>query len=337
MLKTNSLSIGYHHQAIISRLNLQLKPAEMVCLIGPNGSGKSTLLKTLAGMLNPIDGQVELNGMDLQKFPAEELAKQMAIVLTGKLDVGNLSAYALVSLGRHPYTNWRGNLDDHDIEVIQKAMIITGSDTLAHRPVNELSDGERQRVMIARALAQEPKILLLDEPTAFLDLPRRVDILLLLKRLTRETNCVVLLATHDLDLALSITDQLWLMNDKGDFFTGMPEELVLDGSLEATFVSEGVKFDPSNGLFKVHQQTKGQVSLDGEGITGFWTKKALERIGYTVIGTKTPLKIHIIAYENGKIQWKLCSATKEIQFSSLSALIEQLKQSPIMSDWLEAR
>lgn len=236
MLSSISLSIGYH-QPLASSLNLQLRPAELVCLIGPNGAGKSTLLRTLAGMQSPLKGSVKIDEVDLHSMPALELAKQLAIVLTGRIEAGNLSAYALVTLGRHPYTDWRGTLTPRDEEAVQHAMRLTGSDVLASRPIHELSDGERQRVMIARALAQEPKILLLDEPTAFLDLPRRVDLLQLLKRLSRETQCAILLSTHDLDLALRIADKLWLLSSHGELHIGLPEELALNGSLARIFHS----------------------------------------------------------------------------------------------------
>ena len=324
MLSTQALSIGYHHKPLITGLELQLNPGEMVCLVGPNGVGKSTLLRTLAGMQMPIHGIVMIDGQDIGKLSTIELARQLAIVLTGKLDVGNLSAYELVSLGRHPYTSWQGRLSFNDIEVTQQVMQITDSDSLAHRHVNELSDGERQRVMIARALAQEPKILLLDEPTAFLDLPRRVDILLLLKSLTRKTKCAVLLATHDLDLALSITDRLWIMNSKGDFSMGIPEELALNGSLADTFESKGVSFDNTSGLFKVHQQINGMIELVGEGTAAFWTQRALERIGFAVNAPNMTKLMKIVISQGMELIWKLQTPVAIRTFLSLPELIGYL-------------
>jgi len=327
MLSSTSLSIGYH-QPLASNLDLQLRPAEMVCLIGPNGAGKSTLLRTLAGMQSPLQGSVKLGEVDLHSLPALDLAKQLAVVLTGRVEAGNLSAYALVTLGRHPYTDWRGTLTPHDEEAVQRAMRLTGSDVLASRPIHELSDGERQRVMIARALAQEPNILLLDEPTAFLDLPRRVELLQLLKRLSRETNCAILLSTHDLDLALRIADKLWLLSSQGELHIGLPEELALNGSLARIFHSEGIEFDHASGAFKVHQPACGPISLHGEkdGVATAWTWRALERIGYEVHnnGARHPVHVDVLDANH----WRLSTPNGQSEHVSLESLIETLSPKP---------
>lgn len=327
MLSSTSLSIGYH-QPLASGLNLQLRPAEMVCLIGPNGAGKSTLLRTLAGMQPPLSGTVKLGEADLHSLPALELAKQLAIVLTGRVEAGNLSAYALVTLGRHPYTDWRGNLTPCDEEAVQRAMHLTGSDVLASRPIHELSDGERQRVMIARALAQEPNILLLDEPTAFLDLPRRVELLQLLKRLSRDTQCAILLSTHDLDLALRIADRLWLLSSHGELHIGLPEELALNGSLARIFHSEGIEFDHASGAFKVHQPTCGPISLHGDkdGVATAWTWRALERIGYEVHNNGERHPVHVDVLDSG--HWHLATPKGQSEHTTLESLIETLSSKP---------
>jgi iron complex transport system ATP-binding protein len=327
MLSSTSLSIGYR-QPLASGLNLQLRPAEMVCLIGPNGAGKSTLLRTLAGMQPPLRGSVKLGEADLHTLPALDLAKRLAIVLTGRIEAGNLSAYALVSLGRHPYTDWRGHLTPRDEQAIQRAMRLTGCESLASRPIHELSDGERQRVMIARALAQEPQILLLDEPTAFLDLPRRVELLQLLKRLARETRCAILLSTHDLDLALRIADRLWLLSSHGELHVGIPEELALNGAIARIFHSEGIEFDHASGAFKVHQPTCGPLSLQGgqDGVATAWTWRALERIGYEVHnnGVRLPVHVHVLAANH----WHLTTPQGHSQHHSLESLLTALQPAP---------
>ena len=244
------------------------------------------------------------------------------------MDAGNLSAYALTSLGRHPYTDWLGRLTTHDEEAIQLAMQLTGSDVLASRSIHELSDGERQRVMIARALAQEPKILLLDEPTAFLDLPRRVELLQLLKRLTRETNCAILLSTHDLDLALRIADRLWLISSKGDLQIGLPEELALNGSLALTFQSEGIEFDHASGAFKIHQPSSGPISLHGvqDGIAYAWTWRALERLGYDVHNQGSHFLTDIEVLTSNC--WRLSTPQSMSVHTSLESLIETVQKKP---------
>lgn len=324
MLTTSSLTIGYHRRPIAFSLDLELRPAEMVCLIGPNGAGKSTLLRTLAGMQEPLSGTVRLGNADLFSIPALELAKQLAVVLTGRVEAGNLSAYALVTLGRHPYTDWLGRLTPRDEEAVRRAMQLTGCEALAARPIHELSDGERQKVMIARALAQEPKVLLLDEPTAFLDLPRRVELLQLLKRLSRETRCAVLLSTHDLDLALRIADKLWLLSSHGELHIGLPEELALNGALARVFQSEGVEFDHARGAFKVHQPVCGPISLHGDrdGVVTAWTWRALERIGYEVHNNGDRRPVHVDVLDSH--HWHLTTPQGQSDHPSLASLLNAL-------------
>ncbi len=325
MLTTENLTIGYRKRVLCRGLNLRLVAGELVCLIGPNGAGKSTLLRTLAGMLSPLSGAVYLNGHNVHHLPVQELARHLAVVLTGRVEVGNLSAFALVTLGRYPYTDWLGRLTPHDQRVIQWAMNLTDSLSLAHRPIHELSDGERQRVMIARALAQEPQVLLLDEPTAFLDLPRRVEIFLLLRRLTRQTGCAILLTTHDLDLALRIADRLWLLSSQGDFLQGIPEELALQGHLARAFRSEGVEFDHHIGTFRVHQPTRGPIHLSGpaDGVTLAWTWRALERIGYAVYNGQPSgeQQVEVLAAN----RWRIRIADQHWEVTSLADLIGLLQ------------
>lgn len=324
MLTTSSLTIGYPRQPLASALTLELRPGEMVCLIGPNGAGKSTLLRTLAGMLPPLAGEVLLDGQNLHCLPPLELAKRLAIVLTTRVEAGNLSAWTLVSLGRHPYTDWLGRLTERDRAAIHHAMELTGCLPLAARPIHELSDGERQKVMIARALAQEPQILLLDEPTAFLDLPRRVEVFQLLRRLSRETGVAILLSTHDLDLALRLADRMWLFAMNGDLLTGLPEELALNGDLERVFATEGVYFDHTIGAFRVHQPGRGRVSLHtgSEGVAAAWTWRALERLGFEVQNGGVRLPLHVEVLAGGR--WRLSTPQGESQHASLESLLAAL-------------
>jgi iron complex transport system ATP-binding protein len=188
VLATHQLAIGYKNAGqatatVLDSIDVTLHPGELTCLIGPNGAGKSTLMRTLAGMQAPLAGRVTLGRDELHRLSPAQVAKQLAVVLTERVEVGNLSAYALVALGRHPYTDWRGRLREQDERVVRQALQTVGAAHLAARPLSHLSDGERQKVMIARALAQEPAVLILDEPTAFLDLPRRVEIMQLLHTL----------------------------------------------------------------------------------------------------------------------------------------------------------
>lgn len=245
ILITEQLAIGYaprrgSRRIVAANLNLRLHRGEMVCLLGPNGAGKSTLLRTLTGMQPPLAGRIWLDGRDLHTFSARELARRLSVVLTERVETGPLTAYALVALGRHPYTSWHGQLTVRDEEVVRWAITAVQATHLAARPLHELSDGERQRIMIARALAQEPIVMALDEPTAFLDLPRRVEVMQLLRRLAQETQRAIIVSTHDLDLALHIADMLWLLTSNGGFYAGAPEDLVISGALATTFAHGGL-------------------------------------------------------------------------------------------------
>ena len=287
-----SVSTGYAAQRgkpriVTEGIDVSLRAGELTCLLGPNGAGKSTLMRTIAGMQPPLTGVVRIDGRDVLQMSARELARVVSVVLTDRAPTGMLSAYALVALGRHPHTNWLGKLTDADHAVIRQAMTITGAAELADRLVSELSDGERQRVMVARALAQEPRTMVLDEITAFLDLPRRVEIMGMLRQLAHETGRAVLLSTHDLDLALRASDRIWLLPKNGQLTIGAPEDLVLSGSLEAAFAIDGLQFEPERGTFRIRSIQRGRLQVQGSGLARLWTVRALERAGYAIVDEPT--------------------------------------------------
>ncbi len=325
MLVAESLTIGYPRRVLAVNLNLELRAGEMVCLLGPNGAGKSTLLRTLAGMQLPLAGKVLLNGKDVHAMPAAELARHLGIVLTARPEVEYLSVYTLVSLGRYPYTGWLGWLRPADHAAIRRALEYTDSLALAPRLFHELSDGERQRVMIARALAQEPQVLFLDEPTAFLDLPRRIETLRLLRRLSRQTRCAVLLSIHDLDLALRLADCLWVLSAEGHLEVGVPEELALNGALQRAFRHEGIEFDPAVGTFKLHHATRGPIYLShrDEGVAFAWTWRALERLGYEVHNGAQRFLPSIEVLSGPR--WRLSTPQIEHEWDSLAPLLNFLE------------
>ena len=330
ILSTQNLSIGYRQprraDSVVARqLNLDLRRGELACLLGPNGAGKSTLMRTLAGMQPPLEGTVTLEGQAVHTLAPAHLARRLSVVLTERVDAGNLSAYELVTLGRHPYTDWSGRLREADHEAVRRAIRAVAAEELSERPVNELSDGERQKVMIARALAQEPTVMLLDEPTAFLDLPRRVEVMAMLHALARTTDCAILLSTHDLDLALRNADRVWLLPANGVMQAGPPEALVLSGAFAAAFRSEGVEFDSRQGTFKVQRQSRGPISLNGEGERAFWTARALERIGFEVIryDQTLPFQVHVVN-QNGSSHWTTRTPQGHNEHASLTDLIQHL-------------
>ncbi len=285
-LRLRSLSVGYGRgrraQLVLSELNAELGRGAFACLLGPNGVGKSTLLRTVAAMQPSLGGVVEIGGDDVTGIPRDELARRLAVVLTERTALRNLTAYDVACLGRHPYTGHFGRLTLRDHSVVRWAIEATGSEHLAAREVAELSDGERQRIMIARALAQEPTLLLLDEPTAFLDLPSRVALTGLLRDLARETDTAVLMSTHDLDLALRTSDLLWLVDPGGRLSIGAPEELALRGDIAATFQNDAVEFDGESGTFHPRRESVATLVLRGSGQPAVWTRRALERAGFDV-------------------------------------------------------
>lgn len=330
ILETRELAIGYkgHRRpvrVVAHGIDVALTAGRFVCLLGPNGAGKSTLIRTLAGMQAPIKGTIFIAGEPLHALSARVLAQRMSLVLTQRVAVGMMPVMSFVALGRHPYTNWMGRLRREDKAAVSRALRDVGIEALAHRPVCELSDGERQKVKIARALTQEPQVMILDEATAFLDLPRRVELMNLLQRLAHESGRAVLLSTHDLDLALRSADRLWLLPPGGPLREGVPEDLVLEDAFSSTFSDEGIAFDKGSGAFMVAGRKKGAVALYGDGAPAIWTRRALERTGYRVVaGDATEISVHVLL-ENGQAVWSLCSE-EECLYSSIEGMLAALNE-----------
>ena len=209
VISLSQLSVGYSSShPVISDINLELKSGQLACLIGENGIGKSTLLKTLTGFLPKLNGSLLLDNRDIESFSQRELARQVSIVLTQKPDVQNLTIEEIIGLGRSPYTGFFGRLRAEDRKVVDDAIATMGIEKLRGRMIQTLSDGERQKVMIAKALAQETSIILLDEPTAFLDFPSKAETFQSLQRMAHERDKLILLSTHDLELAVRFSDSL---------------------------------------------------------------------------------------------------------------------------------
>ncbi|PJF44632.1 MAG: ABC transporter ATP-binding protein [Phototrophicales bacterium] len=321
ILTTQNLSIGYKRprKIVAEALNLELKSGELVCLLGPNGVGKSTLLRTIAAMQRPLAGYIFLGQHNIHDLSPRQRAQLISIVLTERVDNGLLTGYELVALGRYPYTDFSGRLSVQDKTIITWAIQAVGGTALAARPLNMLSDGERQKMMIARALAQDPSLMLLDEPTAFLDLPRRVELMRLLRHLAEDTQRAILVSTHDLELALQSAHRLWLMNTQGIIQEGAPEDLVLNGALQNTFAQNGLIFDAESGTFKLHQQDRGCVTLLGEGLPYLWTQRALAREGFQIIPNAS---IVIEAYHQ---HWRLLKNQCSLEYYTLYDLMNALK------------
>jgi iron complex transport system ATP-binding protein len=289
LLQTMNLVAGYSSGPkkiipIAGPLTVDIQAGQLICLLGPNGSGKSTLLKTLAGLQPSLEGTIKIGGSDIHKLKPAQLAQKISLVLTDSVRNSNLTAYSLIALGRYPYSNWLGILQEADKAVISRAIGAAQIDNLVNRKVATLSDGESQKVMLARALAQDTPLMMLDEPTAHLDLPSRIQLMRLLHQLAGQTNKGILISTHELDLALQVADQVWLLQAGGQLSKGAPEDLVLNGTFEAAFDKEGVFFDKATGAFNMHAGNSKQIGLTGEGAPAFWTRRALQRQGFVVKG-----------------------------------------------------
>lgn len=252
ILATSNLSIGYASTketiVVAENLNLNLQQGKLVALIGANGIGKSTLLRTLCGIQKPLSGNVLLNDNDIQKYEPLDLAKNLSLVLTDKLPPSNLTVFELVALGRQPYTNWLGKLSADDLEKVNQAIELTQIQHLSDKKHHEISDGQLQKVLIARALAQDTPLIILDEPTTHLDLLHKVSVFKLLKKLSETTNKCILFSTHDIDLAIQLSDEMMVMTEN-EVVKDQPCNLISKGIFNSLFKDEQIVFDGEKGKF----------------------------------------------------------------------------------------
>lgn len=334
LFSTHNLEIGYINgkparKVVGSELNLELYQGEFVCLVGPNGAGKSTLLRTLTGLQPSLGGEIFLSGEKLAHFTRKELANEISVVLTSPIEVGAMTVNELVGMGRFPFTGLFDRMNERDWKVVQQSLQMVGMLGFEERMVHKLSDGERQKVMIARALAQEPRILVLDEPTAYLDLPGRVSVINLLHELARYHGKTVLTSTHDLDLAMRSADRLWLMSPGGKIISGAPEDLVLSGDFQRIFARDRISFDVMNGHFSVAGKNEVQVCLQGEGEARVWTERALQRLGYSISLENEAcvgLRIAVSSIDDGFI-WKVTEGEIVKEFFCIESLTHYLRGS----------
>lgn len=282
-IELQNLSIGYitkkERKVVAEGITANIQSGELTCLLGANGIGKSTLLRTLSAFQPKLAGEVFVQGKEIASYTEKQLSKLLSVVLTEKCDVKNMSARELIGLGRSPYTGFWGTLNEDDKQMVDKAISLVKIENLANRMVDTLSDGERQKVMIAKALAQDTPIIFLDEPTAFLDFPSKVEIMQLLHRLSRKTNKTIFLSTHDLELALQIADKIWLIDKQSSVTIGTPEDLSLSGKLSSFFARKGIIFDEESGLFRVENSYNRKIRLSGHGQLYTMVRKALLRNG----------------------------------------------------------
>lgn len=253
-LHTTNLTIGYtkakQKTVVQDNISISLESGKLIALIGKNGIGKSTFLKTITGIIPALNGEVELNAKNINSYQPNDLAQELSLVLTEALPSSNLTVYEIVALGRQPYTNWIGKLSEEDKLKIDEAISLTGISNFIHKKHYEVSDGQLQKVMIARALAQDTSLIILDEPTTHLDLVHKVTLLKLLQKLAHETNKTILYSTHDLDLAIQLADDMIVFTEEA-IFKDRPCNLISNGVFEKLFSNENIQFDASLGKFKI--------------------------------------------------------------------------------------
>jgi iron complex transport system ATP-binding protein len=318
ILSLCSLRIGYaegrKENVLLSPLTASARRGEMIALIGKNGIGKSTLLRTLAGLQPSLGGDITYSGKSISEYSRTDLARTIGYISTEIVKVTNMRVYDLVALGRFPYTNWFGKIDEINHEIITDSLEKTGMSSLSWRFISELSDGERQKAMIARILAQDTGILVMDEPTAFLDIGSKFEILHLMHLLSQKNGKTIIFSTHDLNVALSQADKIWLIvND--NILEGAPEDLMLQGAFDHLFDSSAVEYNSEHGTYSFISEKRGEVRVSGEGIMLHYTKKALNRAGFSI----SEGEVHpFLKLPSGNCRfWQLIDGDSVVEFGSL--------------------
>jgi iron complex transport system ATP-binding protein len=304
-------------------INFDASEGELIALVGANGIGKSTLLRTIVNLLPPLSGKLFINGKSQNEIKREEYSTLLSFVSTEPVRVSNLSVYQLVTLGRFPYTNWLGKITGIDKEIIEESLELVNLMQLENLSIDEISDGERQRAMIARALSQNTPIILLDEPTAYLDLINKYDIVQILRDLAHTKQKTIIFSTHELNIALSQVDKIWLI-DKNEVKQGAPEDLIFDNSISQLFGNK-LEFNWQSGTFKQIKISNKTIALKCEpGITKELILKAMERIGISIDKHSTQL-IEVITRKNENL-FIVKGFLREVELKSIYELCRFLRE-----------
>lgn len=282
-LSCRDLAVGYKNQSILSGVDLDFEQGSFISLLGPNGAGKTTLLRTLSRHLNKLSGAIMLDGRPLESFRPGELAKLMAVVLTDKVTPPLFTSFQFAALGRYPHTGFLGKLTSRDIAVVQRALASVCAEDLAERDFNDLSDGERQKILVARALAQEPRVLLLDEPTAHLDLKHRVEVMSILRNLCAVEGITVIASLHDIDIAAKVSDKVALIKDGGIQAWGPPEEVLDSQAVSRLYDFESASFNSRLGSIELRGTPRnGRAFVIGGMGRGTSVFRVLAKCGYSI-------------------------------------------------------
>lgn len=282
ILKTEHLSVGYGKRVVIRNVDIQALKGQTICLVGPNGAGKSTILRTLTGMLAPVNGCVYIGREDVRKLSAGAKARQMAVVLTEKLNLNMTTAYQAAAMGRIPYTGFFGKLKASDREIVENCLKTVGAWELRDRDYMSLSDGEKQKVLIARALAQEPRLIVLDEPTSHLDIKHKIEVVRILNDLAQRTGLTVILALHDIDIAVKFCQTVLMVKDGEIVAQGRPEEIVERDTVDRLYDIRGAFYDSILGSVEMCNDALPAVFVAAGAGRGIPVYRSVSRMGYGI-------------------------------------------------------
>lgn len=322
--------IGYQNslkskKAIFGPVSVEISHAEMVAIIGRNGIGKSTLLRTIAGLQPQLSGEIFINGIANNRIRAKDMARMISYVSTEPVHAQQIRVNELIAMGRFPHTGWLGKLNAIDKNAIDLAVEQTGVKHLLNKTMHEISDGERQKIMIARALAQDTPVIILDEPTAFLDLPARYEILRILNDLTLKNEKTILFSTHDLSIAIDVADKLWLM-EGNDIHQGAPEDLLINKVFRKLFLNSPAEFDAKTSTFRFRRELKQEIVIRGEKKYRLLTKKAMERLGFHTNEDDGAGMMVTLLEVDGLPVWQLNHNETDLIFNSIYSLAAHLKK-----------
>ena len=329
VFSAEGLAIGYdrgtkRERRLYDGLRFGLRRGTLTCLIGPNGAGKSTLLRTLTGSQPALSGTLRLEGRPLSAYSRAELSRTIGLVLTDRTHAGGLRVREVIALGRYPHSGFFGRLSAGDRRAVDEALVQAGVAHKAESYMVELSDGERQKVMIAKALAQECPVVVLDEPTAFLDVASRIEVMHLLHDLARSGR-TILLSTHDIDQALLLADRLWLLSPSAGMACGTTEDIVLRGEVGRFFDGGDIAFDTVRGKFLLHVRPCGEIRLEAEGALRYWTENLLSRNGFGV-SRDSSVRCRIRAFSPSELELSDAATGHVRRFASFEELERCLRE-----------
>lgn len=281
MVEVKNLSLGYRSKndenILLSEVTFLLNEGNLYTILGSNGKGKTSLLQALSGFSTPLQGHVLIQNKDISKYTHHELSKMVSVIFTERPHIEYMTVFEMVSSGRTPHTGFYGKLSNTDIRVISNALLLTGITALKNRKITTLSDGEYQKTLIAKSLAQETPIILMDEPATYLDVAAKINLMKLLRKLVLQENKTIVISTHDIDLAIKYSDQILMFNDQKKLIIGMPEDLIINQSLSDLFKSQGLLFNSNEGSFSEPNFKECLIKIEADEITKKWLENALAR------------------------------------------------------------